>query len=176
MNIILTGYMGCGKSTVAAELKKLTGLEVLDTDKRIEEEEGMSISRIFAEKGEAFFRQLETDLLNRLLREGFEGILSTGGGMSISAGNRRLMKALGCVVYLRTMPETIAERLKHDESRPLLAGTDNEERIARIRDMLKKREGAYTDGADVVLDTDALAPAELAAVVLDACKSRENTL
>ncbi|MBR3525851.1 MAG: shikimate kinase [Lachnospiraceae bacterium] len=156
-NIVLIGYMGCGKSSAASALSKKSGLDVLDTDDAISAHMGMSISDIFAKYGEERFRSEETELLKRLAREGFRGILSAGGGTPLREENRSLLRQLGTVVWLTAAPDTIADRLKHDSSRPLLAGAaTREEKISRIRDMLKQREAAYAAAATHRIATDGL--------------------
>ena len=155
--IVLTGYMGAGKSSVAFALARECGLPLVDTDARISALCGMSISDIFKDYGEPYFRDRETRLLKSLKEEGFEGILSTGGGMPLKEENRQLMKSLGKVFYLRAKPSTIAKRLSNDSSRPLLAGAaDMAEKEKRIADMLALREEAYESAADTVIDTDDL--------------------
>lgn len=153
--IVLTGYMGAGKSSVAAALGRMTGLTVMDTDACIESRFGMTISNMFKEYGEAYFRDKETELLKELKEEGFEGILSTGGGMPIRPENRELLKTIGKVFYLKASPKAIAKRLSGDTTRPLLAGAkDMDEKERRIADMLSARSGAYEDAADWIVDTD----------------------
>ena len=165
--VVLTGYMGAGKSSVAAELGRRLGAEVLDTDARIEELEGMSISSIFKQYGEAYFRDKETGLLEKLKEEGFCGILSTGGGMPLRSANREFLRDLGCVFYLKASPAAIARRLSEDDSRPLLAGAkDMAEKEKRIAAMLSEREAAYKDGADIIVDTDELGVKECADFIL----------
>ena len=159
--------MGAGKSSVAFSLSRECGLPFLDTDARIEALCGMSISDVFKEYGEAYFRDKETRLLMSLKEEGYRGILSTGGGMPIKEENRKLMKDIGKVFYLKAKPSTIAARLSHDNSRPLLAGAkDQVEKEKRIADMLAKREPAYEAAADVVIDTDELTIAEIVEEIL----------
>ncbi|MCR4585789.1 MAG: shikimate kinase [Lachnospiraceae bacterium] len=164
--IVLIGYMGCGKTTVSKILAEKTGRLLLDTDERIEHEQGMSISRIFEEKGEQAFRQMETELLEQLVNTGFDGILSCGGGMPLKEENRRLMKDAGTVVYLKADAEAIATRLKDDESRPLLRGLDYAEKVKKIRDMLASRERSYEAAADQVTDTAGMSSAEVASCIL----------
>ncbi|MCR4641283.1 MAG: shikimate kinase [Lachnospiraceae bacterium] len=168
-SIVLIGYMGCGKSSVAAALAKLSGLPVLDADETIAARMGMSITSIFEKYGEERFRSEETALLNRLCDGAYSGILSAGGGMPLREENRRLMKKLGKVVWLTASPATIAERLKNDHSRPLLSGAATaEEKEARIRDMLRKREGSYAAAADLALATDELSISAIAEHILKA--------
>ncbi|SCY01182.1 shikimate kinase [Lachnospiraceae bacterium XPB1003] len=167
-NIILTGYMGSGKSTVSRELEKLTGLKMLDTDARIEQDAGKSITRIFAEEGEDAFRDMETELLNELLRSGFKGILSTGGGMPVRRDNRILMSRLGAVFYLKASPETICNRLVNDTTRPLLAGETKEGKLEKIKNMLEMRKEAYESGADHIIITDGVCVKDIASEILKA--------
>lgn len=165
-NIILIGYMGSGKSSVARSLAEKTGMAFLDTDHRIEENEKRKISDIFASDGEAAFRDMETALLKQLLDDGFKGILSTGGGMPVREENRALLKQLGKVIYLRTSVDTLAMRLVGDRSRPLLQGETAESKKQKISDMLEAREPAYTDAADAVIPTDEMTTAGLADEIL----------
>ena len=161
-SIVLIGYMGAGKSSVAFSLARECSMPFLDTDARIEALCGMSISDVFKEYGEAYFRDKETRLLMSLKEEGYRGILSTGGGMPVKEENRQLMKEIGKVFYLKAKPSTIAARLSHDNSRPLLAGAkDQAEKEQRIAEMLAQREPAYETAADVVIDTDELAVHEI---------------
>lgn len=161
-SVILIGFMGSGKTTVGKELSK-SGLEFLDTDAYIEECEQMSISDIFAKKGEVYFRQAETKALESLLKKTTPFVLSCGGGMPLREENRVLLKKLGTVVYLRVKPETVITRLKGDTTRPLLQGDDSEN---KVRTLMKEREERYTEGADYVLDVDQKSPNELVNEIL----------
>ena len=167
-NVVLIGYMGCGKSSVAAALSKKSGLPVLDTDEAIAAHMGMSITDIFAKYGEERFRSEETELLERLHRDAFLGILSLGGGTPLREENRRLMRRLGRVIWLTAEAGTIAERLKHDHSRPLLAGAaSREEKTARIRAMLEQRESAYAAAAMRKFATDDLSVDGIADAIIE---------
>lgn len=150
-NIILTGFMGCGKTTVGIRLSYRLRRAMEDTDKLIEKEEGRTISEIFKTDGEAFFRDLETECLKKLILTAKNMILSVGGGLPAREENRALLKELGTVVYLRASAETIYERTKHDTSRPLLQGDDPQ---GKIRTLLAAREAIYESGADVIIDVD----------------------
>lgn len=147
--VILIGFMGCGKSTVGIRLSYRIRRVVEDTDKRIEREQKMTVSEIFAEKGEAFFRDLETDLLRRMCEEKGEKIIATGGGLPLREENRNLLHKLGTVIYLRIQPENVYERLKNDTTRPLLQGEDP---LGKIRKLLGERAGIYESAADVIID------------------------
>lgn len=150
-NIILTGFMGCGKTTVGIRLSYRLRRPMEDTDKLIEREEGRTISEIFQTDGEAFFRDLETECLKKLIRTAKNMVISVGGGLPVREENRALLKELGTVIYLRARAETIYERTKHDTSRPLLQGADPQ---GKIRTLLAAREALYEEGADVVIDVD----------------------
>ncbi len=150
-NIILIGFMGCGKTTVGVKLSYRLRRTVVDTDKEIEKEEKRAISDIFATDGEEYFRDRETACLRKMLGSMNNQIISVGGGLPLREENRALLRKLGQVFYLRARPETIYERVKHDTTRPLLQGPDPQE---KIRALLAKRDGAYTEAADVIVDVD----------------------
>lgn len=150
-HVILIGFMGCGKSTVGIRLSYRIRRVVEDTDKRIEREQKKSISEIFAEQGEAYFRDLETDLLKRLGEEKGFKIISTGGGLPLREENRELLHKLGKVIYLRIKPETVYNRLKNDKTRPLLQG-DNP--LEKIENLMGQRSSIYESAADVIVDVD----------------------
>lgn len=150
-NIILEGFMGSGKSTVGIRLSYKLSMTVVDTDKLIEREQGVTISEIFASQGEEAFRQMETRMLKKLLDEGSKQIISLGGGTPIQEENRLLLKELGMVVYLRVKPETVYARLKNDTTRPLLQ-CDNP--LEKIRSLLEQRSAAYEQAADLIIDVD----------------------
>lgn len=150
-NVILTGFMGSGKTTVGLRLSYRLRKPVIDTDKEIEREEQRSISDIFATDGEAYFRDRETACLRRLLEKNGEQIISVGGGLPLREENRRLLHELGQVFYLQASAETIYERVKYDTARPLLQGDDPE---AKIRTLLAERDRYYRDAADIVIDVD----------------------
>ena len=148
-NIILIGFMGCGKSTVGIRLSYALRRTIIDTDKLIEKEQGMTISQIFADRGEAAFRQMETDCIRKLINEAEGQIISTGGGLPMKEENHRLLKELGRVYYLKVTKETVYERLKDDTTRPLLQG-DNPQ--GKIEELLNKRAPLYEACADYVIN------------------------
>lgn len=150
-NVVLIGFMGSGKSTMGIRLSYRLQYILEDTDKLIETKAGMTISEIFAREGEEAFRQMETQLLQQLVEKRGRRVYSVGGGTPVRAVNRPLLKKLGTVVYLRTRPETVYERLKNDTTRPLLQGEDP---LGKIRSLMAERESAYAETADVILDVD----------------------
>lgn len=142
--------MGSGKSTVAAHLEKNYGMEIIEMDQLIVEREGMSISDIFAQKGEMYFRDAETNLLIEIQTEQNK-VVSCGGGAVLREKNVEEMKKSGKIVLLNANPETILERVKDDDSRPLLQGKKD---VNLISDMMEKRRPKYENAADFVIQTD----------------------
>ena len=162
-NLILTGYMGSGKTSVGRALARMLESIFLDTDHLIEEQEGCSISEIFSGKGEEAFREMETACLKELIRKRSVGVISVGGGTPLREENRQLMKRLGRVVYLQADPDTIFERIRNDHSRPLLQTEDPRK---RIEEMVKQREPAYLEAADQVIRVDGRRIEEIAEEIL----------
>lgn len=150
-NLILIGFMGAGKTTAGKLLAKEKGMCFADTDERIISEQGREIPDIFAEDGEEYFRDLETDLLWRMQEDTYHAVISAGGGMPVRKRNRELLRSLGCVIYLSATKQTILERVKNDGSRPMLNGEDLEARVERL---MRERENFYRQAAHVVIRTD----------------------
>ena len=158
-NIILEGFMGSGKTTVSELLSEKLDLELIDTDEAISEAEGCSISEIFDVQGEQAFRDMETELIKMLVDEHVrETVISLGGGLPVRSENRELLKKCGKVVYLRTSPEEVYNRIKDDTSRPLLRGDDP---LSKIKKMQEDRGGFYEEAADIIIDTDGKTPEEI---------------
>lgn len=166
-NIVLIGFMGCGKSTTGLKLSWKLKLPVEDTDKMIEKKAGCSISEIFAKDGEEAFRQMETELLRQISESRYSRILSVGGGTPVREENRELLKKCGSVVYLRIRPETVYERLKGDMTRPLLQCEDP---LGRIRELLEARREAYESCADVIIDVDSISLDECVEKITEAVR------
>lgn len=150
-NIILIGFMGSGKTTLGLKLSYRLRMPVEDTDKLIEQREERSISDIFKEDGEEYFRKKETELLREISARNYARIISVGGGTPVREENRPLLKKCGTVVWLRIKPETVYERLKGDTTRPLLACDDPP---AKIRSLMESRRAAYEESADIIVDVD----------------------
>ncbi|MBE5837578.1 shikimate dehydrogenase [Butyrivibrio sp.] len=164
-NIVLEGFMGSGKSTVSELLSEELMLELIDTDEVIEDTEGRTINEIFETEGEASFREMETDLLEAIDSDHWrEFVISLGGGMPVKEENRELLRKIGKVVYLRAKPETIFERVKDDDKRPLLK---TEDPLAKIEELLEKRAAFYEDVADMIIDTDSKSPLEITKEIID---------
>ncbi len=157
--IVLIGYMGCGKSTVAKLLARRCGKKLLDADSEIEKEQGRTISDIFSSLGEEAFRNMETEYLRKIAALEEDVILSTGGGMPLRKENAELMKNIGKVIYLKTGEDVIFDRVQKDTSRPLLQDAD---RKKKIHDMLCVRGPIYEAAAEVIIRTDDKTPEEIA--------------
>lgn len=153
MNIILTGFMGTGKTTVGKKLAKRLGWAFVDVDQMIESSAKISVQRIFAERGEAVFRRLERRAIGRIVR-GREQVIATGGGAFVDPQSRARLRVSGPVICLTAKPPVILARVgRRIVARPLLAGHANP--LARVKSLLAKRAAAYAQ-ADLTLDTSAL--------------------
>lgn len=157
-NIVLIGFMGSGKTTLGIRLSYRMRRVIEDTDKLIERQQEKSISEIFAEEGEAYFRQTETEMLQKLVEKLQNHIVSVGGGTPVREENRALLKQLGTVVYFRVKPRTVYERLKGDTTRPLL---QCENPLQKIEELLAARKDAYESCADIIIDVDDLSMEEI---------------
>ena len=157
-HVLLIGFMGSGKTTIGRALSYRLECAVEDTDKLIESAAGMSISEIFATKGEGAFRRMETDQLYKILQDPNPKIYSLGGGTPVQMANQPLIKKCGKVIYLKISPEAVYERLKGDTKRPLLQCADP---LAKIQKLIKEREPAYLRCADLVIDVEGLTRQEI---------------
>ena len=147
-NIVLCGFMGCGKSTIGDLLSKKMGMSFVDLDTYIEKKENKTVSEIFADSGEAYFRKLEREASEELsVKRGL--IIAAGGGTLTFKENVDVLKNGGKIILLDVPVEVISERLKFDDTRPLLARPDKEE---AMRELYEKRMPLYKAAADVVVD------------------------
>lgn len=151
-NIILCGFMGCGKSSVGRRAAELMGRELCDLDSYIEEKAGMSVSEIFAEYGEEGFRERERWAVREVA--GTPGlIIASGGGTVLSDANVQAFHSRnGLIVFLDAPLAALQERLKNDKRRPLLQVPD---RRRVIRELFEKRIPLYRAAADVTIDAGA---------------------
>lgn len=150
---VLLGFMGAGKSTIARGLNP----SYLDMDALIEKRLGMSIANFFAEKGEAAFRQVESEVLTDLLKT--DRVVSTGGGVVVSQRNRDLLKTNSDNIYLKADFETLYHRIAADKDnqRPLFLNNSKEELVA----IFQERHAWYEEVASRVLDVTKLSPEEI---------------
>ena len=156
-NIFLTGFMGAGKSTVGSLLAGILDYTFIDLDEAIVESEQRSIAEIFATEGEHYFRNCETKLLKGLATDSAR-VYATGGGIVVREDNRREMRRLGLIVYLKTGWRTLEGRLQKSSGRPLV-NTEND--LTEVKNLWEKRQPFYTD-ADLTVATDELTPWQVA--------------
>ena len=166
-NVVLTGFMGTGKSAAGRVLAASLGFGFVDTDDLVREGAGRDIPAIFGKEGEAGFRRREREAIASLAdRTGL--VIATGGGAVVDPENTAALRRLGPLVWLRARPETILARVGGAETRPMLAGARGREATRRrIEELLASREGAYAT-ADLAVDTDGIGPEETARAILEA--------
>ena len=150
-NILLCGFMGCGKSTVGKKLSKLTGRPFVDMDRYIEKQQGKTIAAIFAESGEEAFRKMETQAVRELAQKSGL-ILALGGGTVLREENCRILRESGILFLLDVPFPALKERLKNDTTRPLLQRPDREEAMQRL---FLERMPLYRKAADQVVPAGA---------------------
>ena len=169
-NIILTGFMGTGKSVVGKRLARHLKRRFIDTDTLIEQEAGVSIAQIFATEGEPAFRKRERQAITRICQE--ENIvMATGGGAVMDAGNARMLKESGLVICLTARPEVILQRLhSNTTSRPLLQGPKP---LEKIQNLMADRADAYAK-ADLSIDTSCLGPDAVVEAALVALSEKSH--
>lgn len=160
-NIVLIGFMGAGKSTVARELERLGGFRLIDLDMVIVQQAGRSIPEIFATEGEGRFRDYETTALRSLLGA-HRTVIATGGGVIGREENWEAMRRLGPVVYLRAAWSTLRLRLAGSQGRPL---ADAGQELRQVEDLWRRRLPLY-EQADIRIDTDEFTAAEVAKAIL----------
>ncbi len=160
-HIFLIGFMGAGKTSTSRALSHMLGVKETDTDAMIVEKEGCQISVIFEKKGEEYFRNLETGILDDIkIME--PCIISCGGGMVLREENVLKMKEMGKILFLSATPETIYTHVKDSLSRPLLNGNMN---IPYIKKLMDERVPKYLAASDAVIVTDGLDPKGVAAKI-----------
>lgn len=156
-NIMLIGFMGTGKTTVSRELSKSMNIKEVDMDSYIVKREGMSINDIFDNKGEEYFRNVETECLKEIQKEKGR-IVSCGGGAVLKDENVKCMKDGGVIVLLTATPETVYNRVKNGKERPILNGHMN---VEYISELMEKRKQRYLDVADIKIVTDGKTPVNI---------------
>jgi len=149
LTIALVGMPGCGKSTVGRHLARQLHWRHVDSDTEIEHQIGGSIRAFFEQHGEAAFRDIEQQVLERLSQER-GSVISTGGGAVLREANRQALSANAEVVYLRSTPEELFRRLRHDTQRPLLQVRDP---LRRLRELFHERDPLYRQAARFVIET-----------------------
>ena len=171
MKIVLTGFMGAGKSATGKALARQLNLQFLDTDRLVEEQAGRSIKQIFQLQGESFFRSLEKKIIAEI--SGKDGVvIAAGGGAILDPENRRNLKKNGTVIFLMVSPDWVRKRVAGDDSRPLLntfksvgAGLHPRPKKEAIEKLLLKRLPLYRK-ADICVDTDKKTPRAVAQEII----------
>lgn len=167
--IILTGFMGSGKSTIGRRLAKQLNVKFIDTDAKIESAVGMEIKEIFAKKGEAWFRKIEEETIISVIDAQNMNIISLGGGALLSMRTLATVLESGVLIYIKSNPVEIWKRIRHSTRRPLLRH-DGEEwsremYLNRMVDLMKQREEGYSK-AQIIIDRDGKEVDELIAEIL----------
>lgn len=164
-NIVITGFMGTGKSVVAKELARKLKMEFIDMDRIIEERQGTSIADIFAGYGEKYFRAQENKLVKELSKEE-NMVIATGGGTLLSSDNARVLSQRGQIICLYADSQTIYNRLKRKNNRPLLNG---ENILDKINHLMKERKKIY-DNIKWKIDTTNITTREVVDKVINFSK------
>lgn len=168
-NIVLVGFMGSGKTTVGKLLSERTGMKLIDMDTLIAERAGKSINAIFADEGEAHFRALERSLVQELAQT--EGnIISTGGGIVLNPDNIADFEKTGLVVCLLADAESVLDRVRHDTTRPLLAG----DKESRIVELLESRKSLYESITHKIDTSGRPSPEPTAQEIIDLYRSNNS--
>ena len=181
MILSLTGFMGCGKSSVGRRLSELLCCPFMDLDEMIETEAGKSIPDIFAEIGESGFRQMEHRVLDRAvpmppaynrhtsLTDQYLEIISLGGGTIMTRECAEIVRERTMCVYLRATVETLAEHLEGEtQGRPMLKGNVHQ----RITELMEQRAATYESTAHIIIDIDGKSADEVAQAIIDSLSRR----
>lgn len=166
-NIVLTGFMGTGKTTVGRALAKKLQMGLVDIDEEIEKEQKMSINDIFSRHGEPHFRDIETAMIQELSRDN-NIIISTGGGAVLRDENMEALKENGIIFCLNATAETILERTGRSQDRPLLKVENPKEKITEL---LAYRRPFY-ERAGIMIETDGKTPLEVVQEIMEIVKWR----
>lgn len=160
-NIVLIGFMGSGKSTVAKCLAEFFHKELISTDALIEDKEGQSIAEIFRHYGEQYFRDREREIIKRAAIKK-DVVLDCGGGVVLNPQNMDNLRRNGILIYLAASPETIYKRIKRQKNRPLLNISQPKTRIAEL---INQRKSLY-EQADYIIQTDAKTATEISEEII----------
>ncbi|MBI2870099.1 MAG: shikimate kinase [Candidatus Omnitrophica bacterium] len=167
MNIILIGFMGSGKTVVGKALAERLGRAFFDMDSIIEEEQGMTVAEIFRTKGEKFFRLWEAELARRMGEER-DAVIACGGGVVLNRENLENLSRNGIVVCLDADLDTLVNRLKDMDDRPLLEGGETRK---RVESLLAERQPFY-DRIEFKVDTSGRSVDEVVDEIADKLRAR----
>jgi len=161
-NIVLTGFMGTGKTAVGKELSRLLDMKLIDVDTEIEKSEDITINEIFKQYGETRFREIETEMIKKISQQK-NVIISTGGGAVLKQENMDTLRKNGVIVCLMATPETILKRTSNSDERPLLKV---ENPFEKINQLLNFRRPFY-EKADIIIDTEGKTPLQIAEEIIE---------
>jgi shikimate kinase len=161
--ISLVGMPGGGKSTVGRSLSRQAGMRFVDSDTEIEKQLGESIRSFFDREGEAKFRDIEQAVIADLLQRSGDMVLATGGGAVLREPNRQALREGSTVLYLRSTPEELFRRLRHDTQRPLLQVRDP---LQKLRELYAQRDPLYRSTAHYTIEVGRPSVATLVNMVL----------
>jgi shikimate kinase len=164
-NIVLTGFMGTGKTEVGRELSNILGWKLIDVDGEIVKAKNMSINEIFSQFGEPVFRDIETEMIKNIAANK-NMIISTGGGAVMRQGNMEALRQTGIIVCLTASSDTILKRTGNSDERPLLKA---ENPLQKIKELLDFRKPFY-EKADIMIDTENRTPRQIAEEILERVK------
>lgn len=167
-NIVLTGFMGTGKTAVGKEIARLLDMKLIDVDTEIEKSEKMTINEIFKQFGEPRFREIETEMITKLSKDK-SSIISTGGGAVLKQENMDILRENGVIICLIATPETILGRTSNSNDRPLL---QVENPLERIKGLLNFRRPFY-EKADIMIDTEGKPPLRIAEEIIEKVKDKK---
>jgi|TARA_B110000914_G_scaffold178140_1_gene159866 shikimate kinase len=162
MNYYLIGMMGSGKSTVGKLLAKKLETPFLDLDHYIEVKNNKSINDIFKEKGENYFRQLETNALSEI--KGSEIVVACGGGIILNHENRKKISSNGKVVFLKASISSLIKRLLSNKDRPLLNDKNIGNELIKI---WNERKNYYNETAEITINTDGYTPESISSLIIE---------
>lgn len=166
--IFLIGFMGAGKTTVGKILSQITGFEFVDTDQIIEEKAQMKIFEIFRKKGDKYFRDIETEVLQGL-KDDEHRIVSCGGGIILKQENRDFLKENGKTIFLDGDIRTMMNRVEDNDTRPVIVPilrSDPKKKYEAFKDILDKRMPFYKEAADMTIKIDDKTPQEISEEIL----------
>lgn len=167
MVLFLIGYMGCGKSSIGRTLAKRMDYVFVDMDSEIERECEMTVSEIFATHGESYFRERESEVLQKVAHRGDNIVVATGGGVPYFGNNMQVMKSMGVAVYFKMSPAKLVQRLVHGrDKRPIIREKSDSELLEFICDNLIRREPFYLQ-ASLVIDCDGVSDDYIARHVIN---------
>jgi len=164
MNIVLIGYRGTGKSTIANILSARLKWPAFNLDEAIVEEAGMSIPKIVENYGWEFFREIESRMVCRAGKKD-RTIIDAGGGVVVRRDNVKILRQNGVIIWLKADPETIVSRIRDDTQRPSLTGKKTF--LEEIEEVLNERTPKYREAADYEIETNRLSPKAVAEKILE---------